>query len=107
MAANPWAGEVELVIDGQQHVLKLTLGAIAELEADVNATSLVDLVERYENGRFSTADILSLLVAGLRGGGWSGSAGDLLSAEIEGGILHAVQVAGLLLSRAFSVPGSE
>ncbi len=31
---NPWTGEVALVIDGQRRVLKLTLGALAGLEAD-------------------------------------------------------------------------
>ncbi|MEM8581523.1 MAG: GTA-gp10 family protein, partial [Pseudomonadota bacterium] len=30
---NPYAGEVALVIDGQRRVAKLTLGALAELEA--------------------------------------------------------------------------
>ncbi len=30
--ANPWAGEVALLLDGQRHVAKLTLGALAELE---------------------------------------------------------------------------
>ncbi len=29
--ANPWTGEVALTIDGEQRVLKLTLGALAEL----------------------------------------------------------------------------
>ena len=29
--ANPWAGEVALIIDSEHHVLKLTLGALAEL----------------------------------------------------------------------------
>ena len=30
--ANPWAGEVAIVLDGQRHLAKLTLGALAELE---------------------------------------------------------------------------
>ena len=51
--ANPWRGEVALVIDGQRRVLKLTLGALAELEQVLEAGSLVDLVERFEAGRFS------------------------------------------------------
>ena len=46
--ANPYAGEVALVIDGQRHVLKLTLGALAELESALGADSLVALVERFE-----------------------------------------------------------
>ena len=63
-------------------------------------------VELTEAGRFSTRDVLALIVAGLRGGGWRGSARDLLSAEIEGGPVEAARVAGALLARAFEVPGA-
>jgi len=101
--ANPWTGEVALVIDGERRVLKLTLGALAELEAGLAEDSLVAMVERFEAGRFSTRDVLALIVAGLRGGGWGGQASDLLSAEIEGGPVGAARVAGQLLARAFSV----
>jgi hypothetical protein len=45
--ANPWTGEVALTIDGERHVLKLTLGALAELEDSLGADSLVALVERF------------------------------------------------------------
>jgi hypothetical protein len=102
--ANPWAGEVAVVIDGERRVLKLTLGALAELEAGLAAGSLVDLVERFEAGGFSTRDVLALIVAGLRGGGWQGSTGDLIAAEIEGGPLAAARAAAELLARAFMLP---
>lgn len=102
--ANPWAGEVALVIDGERHVLKLTLGALAELEAGLEAGSLVDLVERFEQGAFRSRDVLALIVAGLRGGGWQGGPPDLLRAEIEGGPLAAARVAAELLARAFMLP---
>lgn len=104
--ANPWAGEVELVIDGVPRVLKLTLGTLAELEAALGAQSLVDLVERFEAGRFSTREVLLLIVAGLRGGGWRGSADDLRSAEIAGGPLAAARAAAELLVRAFQLPSA-
>jgi hypothetical protein len=103
--ANPHAGEVGLVVDGEERVLKLTLGALAELEGELGAGTLVELVERFEAGRFSTRDVLMLIVAGLRGGGWRGSSRDLLSAEIEGGPVEAARAAGMLLARAFRVPG--
>jgi hypothetical protein len=102
--ANPWAGEVALMIDGRRHVLKLTLGALAELEAELESGSLVDLVARFEGGALSSRDVLRLIVAGLRGGGWRGDAGDLLSAEIEGGPLGAAKAAADLLARAFMAP---
>ena len=51
--ANPWRGEVGLVIEGEPHVMRLTLGALATLEAELAEPSLVALVERFEQGRFS------------------------------------------------------
>jgi hypothetical protein len=103
--ANPWTGEVALTIDGERHVLKLTLGALAELEETLKTGSIVELVERFEGGGFSTRDVLALIVAGLRGGGWRGQPDDLLSAEIAGGPVEAAKVAGQLLARAFALPG--
>jgi len=105
--ANPHAGEVALWLDGRRHVLKLTLGALAELEAAMEADTLVALVERFEGGRFSTRDVLALIVAGLRGGGWQGQAADLLAVEIRGGPVAAAQVAAQLLARAFAPVSGE
>ncbi|MDE3078987.1 MAG: gene transfer agent family protein [Paracoccaceae bacterium] len=102
--ANPWAGEVGLMLDGRRHVCKLTLGALAELEAELATGTLVELVERFEGRRFSTRDVLALIVAGLRGGGWDGTAGDLRTAEIGGGPVEAARVAAELLARAFTLP---
>jgi hypothetical protein len=102
--ANPWRGDVVLVIDGQNHVMRLTLGALAELEDGLESGSLVDLVQRFEGGGFSTRDVLALIVAGLRGGGWKGGASDLLSSDIEGGAMAAARAAAELLARAFMLP---
>jgi hypothetical protein len=103
--ANPHAGEVALWLDGRRHVLKLTLGALAELEATMQADSLVALVERFESGGYTVRDVLALIVAGLRGGGWQGSASDLLAVEVRGGPVEAARVAAQLLARAFAGPG--
>ena len=105
--ANPWAGEVALVMDGRRQVLKLTLGALAELEAGLKADSLVALIERFEGGAYSARDVLALLLAGLRGGGWQGTAADLAAAEIAGGPVEAARVAAELLARAFTVPDHD
>lgn len=103
---NPWAGEVALTLDGERHVLRLTLGALAELEATLETGSLIDLVGRFEQQNFSTRDVLALIVAGLRGGGWRGAAQDLTTVEIEGGPVAAARAAALLLARAFTVPAA-
>ncbi len=102
--ANPWHGEVTLQIDGVPRTMRLTLGALAELESELATESLVDLVERFEAGRFSSRDVMALIVAGLRGGGWPGTAADLLTAEIAGGPVGAAQKAAELLARAFALP---
>lgn len=101
---NPWAGEVAVTVDGCRHAARLTLGSLAELEAALGADSLVALAERFESQRFSSRDVLMLVVAGLRGAGWRGTADDLLTAEIGGGPLEAARLAAELLARAFAVP---
>ncbi|MEP2920999.1 gene transfer agent family protein [Sulfitobacter sp.] len=100
---NRWRGEVMLVVEGQHHRMRLTLGALAELEEDLGETSLMALVQRFETGGFSTRDVLALLVAGLRGGGTMMDPDQLAGAEIEGGPMRAAQAAAELLARAFTV----
>ena len=73
----------------------------------IDTGSLVELVERFEGRRFSTRDVLALIVAGLRGGGWQGSAADLLKVQIGGGPMEAAKVAATLLALAFSEPGDR
>ena len=106
MMANPHAGEVEVVIDGIPRMARLTLGALAELEATLGEGSLVALVAlvaRFESGEVSSRDVLALLVAGLCGGGWRVTAPDLIASEIAGGPLGAARMAAELLARAFAV----
>lgn len=107
MVVVPQRGDVALVINGERRVARLTLGALAELEASLGASSLLGLIERLESGQCSTRDVLAVIVAGLRGGGWPGTEADLLSAEIDGGAIEAARVAGLLLVRAFGGTGGD
>lgn len=101
---NPYAGEVALVINGERRVLKLTLGALAELEGALGAQSLVALVERFEGGSFSARDVMALILAGLHGAGQPTNADDLLHADIEGGAVAAARAAARLLALAFALP---
>ncbi|MGR3712265.1 MAG: gene transfer agent family protein [Shimia sp.] len=105
--ANPWAGEVAIELNGARHVMKLTLGALAELEEQLGADSLVALVERFEARGFSARDVSALILAGLRGGGWQGTGAELAQAEIGGGPLEAARAAAVLLARAFSLPSND
>lgn len=99
--ANPHAGEVAITLNGERHVAKLTLGSLAELETRLGADSLSALVARFEGDALRARDVLELVAAGLRGGGWMGDASDLLTAEISGGPIAAAKIAAELLVRAF------
>lgn len=101
---NRFRGDVEVVIDGQRQLARLTLGALVELEEALDETALVGLVERFESSRFSSRDVVSLLGAGLRGGGMAITDAALMAARIEGGPIAASQAAAQLLARAFMVP---
>lgn len=99
--ANPWTGEVALTLNGELHAAKLTLGALAELEEWLGMGSLTQMVARFEGDGLKSADVLALVCAGLRGGGWKGQMEDLMDAEIDGGILEAARIAARLLVLAF------
>lgn len=101
MAANPHRGEVSLTIDGQARRLRLTLGALAELETRLETGSLMGLAERFETGRVTTTDLMALLAAGLSGAGDTLTEADLASAEIEGGAVGAMRAGMELLSVTF------
>jgi len=107
MMNNPWSGVVSLEIDGVERPMSLTLGALAELETTLGDSTLVALVERFESGAFSSRDVMALILAGLRGGGWSVTQDDLLSAEIKGGLVGATKATAQLLARAFLMPGER
>lgn len=103
---NPWRGDVSLTINGVPHVMRLTLGALASLEAELDEPSLLALVERFESTRFSSRDVLALIAAGLAGGGSGLTLADLAEAEIEGGPMAAARAGAELLARAFVLPTS-
>ena len=101
MMANPQRGEVAIRIDGREHVMRLTLGALAGLEGRLKVTSLLGLAEKFETGAVATAELIALLAAGIRGGGGTVGEDELAEAEIEGGAVGAMKAGLLLLSRTF------
>lgn len=98
---NPHRGEVAITIDGRARTMRLTLGALAALEARLGAGSLMGLAERFEDGRVATGDLLALLAAGLAGAGEPIDEAALAEAEIEGGAVGALRLGVELLARAF------
>ncbi|MEL6477582.1 MAG: gene transfer agent family protein [Pseudomonadota bacterium] len=98
---NPARGEVALVLDGKTHAMRLTLGALAELEAKLESESLVALAEKFEQGRVSSTELIALLAAGLKGAGSGLGAADVASGEIEGGAIGAMRAGLALIAAAF------
>lgn len=99
--ANPQRGEVVLVIDGTPRRLRLTLGALAGLEARLGAGGLVALAERFESGAVGADDLIALIAAGLSGAGADIGEAEVAAAEIEGGAVGAMQAGLALLATAF------
>lgn len=99
--ANPARGEVELVVNGRAHGMRLTLGALAELEAQLQTASLIALAERFERGTVSAAELIALLGAGLRGGGAEISNEQLADADLAGGAIGAMKAGLALLAATF------
>lgn len=67
--ANRHRGDVDLDLGGDQMPLRLTLGALAEIEAVFGATGLVDLGERLKLGQIGARDLIVILGAAARGAG--------------------------------------
>ena len=104
---NPYRGEVVLSVEGEARVMRLTLGALAELEARLKSESLLEMIGRFEAGTFRVQDLICLITAGLNGGGWRISESELLEKRIDGGPLAAAQAAARLLKLTFTLPDED
>lgn len=102
--ANQHRGEIEVVFDGRPYTLCLTLGALAELEQAFEAGDLVELTERFQEGRFKARDLTRILGAGLRGGGHCLTDDDVSDLRPEGGLAGLAKTVGELLAVTFGAP---
>lgn len=95
---NPYRGEVECLIGGTTATLRLTLGALAEIEDAFAVTSLTALGERLAGGGLRAGDIITLLTAALRG------AGSMLERHEVGAKVEACELPGAVaaLGRLFA-----
>ncbi|MFD1252740.1 MULTISPECIES: gene transfer agent family protein [Devosia] len=98
---NIHRGEIAAEIGGEVRVLCLTLGALAELEARLQAGDLAGLAERFADGKVSARDLTAILGAGLRGGGNAVTDDDLARMSVEGGLRGAAEIAARLLRATF------
>jgi hypothetical protein len=77
--ANPYRGEAALDLDGRYFTLRLTLGALAELETAFGVEGLAGLGERLSAGKLAARDLLRLLGPLVRGGGQHLGEGEIAS----------------------------
>ena len=99
--ANRHRGEIAAILDGRQHTLCLTLGALAELEASFGAEDLVALAGRFESGRLSARDIAKIIGCGLRGAGEAVSDDEVAALRAEGGAAGFARIAAELIRATF------
>lgn len=102
--ANRHRGELAAIIDGREWTLCLTLGALAELEAEFGAADLTDLFERLGSARLGARQLSAILAAGLRGGGHDVTDAEVAEMRFEGGIAGMARLVGNLLAAAFGSP---
>jgi hypothetical protein len=105
--ANARRGEIGAVIDGRQHILCLTLGALAELESAFGAADLAALSDRFGSGRLSARDLIRIVGAGLRGAGEAVTDDDVASMRADGGAIGFAEIAARLLTVTFGATGHE
>lgn len=104
---NRYRGEVALMVEGKALPMRLTLGALAELEHAFAVDSLPALGERFVGGRLSARDVTRILTAGLRGAGSSISETDVAGLAFDGGLNGAISAAIRLLDITFSDPADR
>ena len=74
-------GDAAITIDGETHILRLTLGALAEIEEKIGDGSFDALRSRLTNPRIS--DLLIILHALLFGGGTAMSLAAIKASDID------------------------
>ena len=98
---NRYRGETALMVEGRALPMRLTLGALAELEQAFAVDSLPALGERFATGRLSARDVSRILAAGLRGAGSSFGEQEVAEMPFDGGLNGAIHAAIALLEATF------
>jgi len=98
---NPQRGEVQAKLGGQAYTLRLTLGALAELEAALEDEDIISFTERLSQGQMRASDLIHLIGAALRGAGHKVSDEQVATMMPEGGFAEAMQIAAELIALAF------
>jgi hypothetical protein len=82
---NTARGETSFLAAGEKFVMRLTLGALAEIESGLSLTNLSTIAERLK--QLSSSDIAVIAAALLRGGGHDIAASDVLKIPVDIGTI--------------------
>lgn len=104
---NSHRGEIAAVIGGVERRLRLTLGALADLEDAFGAEDLADLARRFASGSLKARDATRVISAGLRGAGEQVSDDDVATMHVDGGIAGYVDIVVRLIAATFGVDPRE
>jgi hypothetical protein len=94
-------GAVSFLLDGRKRALVLTLGALAEMEAELGPDGLTGLAGRLSEGKLSASDAITVLAAGLKGAGEAMERDELGRAIPASDLGHALNTAADLLAASF------
>ena len=100
-------GEVALLADGKSRPMRLTLNALAELEAGFAVDNLAALGERFGSGQLSARDVIRILGAGLRGAGARMDDIEVAALAFDEGLAGAIRAAVALLEATFGAAGER
>ena len=98
---NAIRGEIGAKLDGKEWTLCLTLGALAHLENEMRIGSLNALADRISGGELKSSDLLSIIHAGLLGGGYTLSKEEVAEMRVEGGISGYANIVANLMRATF------
>ena len=99
--ANLHRGEIDAVLSGKAYTLCLTLGALAQLEAQLECEDILALARRFESGRITAREAICVIGAGLRGAGNDITNENVASMQMDGGVPKYLSLVIDLLQAAF------
>jgi hypothetical protein len=99
--ANRHRGEIEAEIGGATRRLRLTLGALADLESAFGADDMADLARRFAGGTLRARDAVRVIAAGLRGGGLPVTDDEVAAMPAPGGAAGYADIVVRLLAATF------
>lgn len=99
--ANRHRAEIEAEIGDRLRTLRLTLGALADLESAFAADDMLDLARRFSSGTLKAQDAIRVIAAGLRGAGEPVTDAEVAAMAVPGGAAGYAAIVARLLSETF------